>query len=855
MAPAGNTPGSPEKPAPPAAPRGTRRPRVPEGLRVFVVLLLLAWAGYAAVLLKPGTVLAFNDNSIESALSPLFPWPRPMLRVWDNQFFFGTGARQYPLSFHALGETLAGPYRFRREFMGVVLAAAGLGVYWMLRQHRFGHRPSFFCAAATMLAAASFHYAMVGLPARPVALGCAAAALGLAERGRRARRLLPYVLGGGVLGLGVAEVPDVGALYAVAAGAVLVFTHAAGPDRRPRARAYRALMLAAFVAASGAVSYQAVHNVLATNVQGVTQGADDDPAARYAWATQWSLPKAETWSMVSGTYFGSTMHSARAPYWGRVGRDAQWDQAGQGFRNFTLTGWGMGAVPALLLLALVPVAASGALGAGTGRRPLAWMAAAGCAGALALSWGKYFPAYRLLYALPFFSTMRNPEKWNGPFTLFAAFGLAIVVEQLLACLDGPRDERARRRTRTALLASAAVLGAVAAAVLLGTGSGRAAFVERLAGEGYAEAAVAAWRHALAVSWKVLLLAGAFAALAAAALAPRRPGPALRRLVLPALAALSLGDLLYTNAFYVSGHRFAQFLRPNALTDYLDAHRFEGRLKLLPPRHPLLNNLRLTQLMLKGYDLFEPISVARMPNDYAALFGALGRQPVRLWELGSLRFFLTLPGGIEQLEQLDGRRGRFAERLAAGVTIVNDSYVPTAHAPPDQRPLRLLEFAGALPVYRFVAQGRAVPDGEAGDRAALARLADPAFELAREVLLHGAAEDTAFAAGTARVAAANPVDAVVETESDGDGLLVRSVKYDPDWRVEIDGEPAELERANYLFQAVRVPAGRHRVAFSYRPSLAAFRVAAATRLALLGLLAVEIARRRTRGRAAADGDRA
>jgi len=60
-----------------------------------------------------------------------------------------------------------------------------------------------------------------------------------------------------------------------------------------------------------------------------------------------------------------------------------------------------------------------------------------------------------------------------------------------------------------------------------------------------------------------------------------------------------------------------------------------------------------------------------------------------------------------------------------------------------------------------------------------------------------------------------VSAVVET--DRPALLIRASRYDPNWYVSVSGSPAELLRANYLFQGVRVPAGRHEILFEYRPS--------------------------------------
>jgi len=49
------------------------------------------------------------------------------------------------------------------------------------------------------------------------------------------------------------------------------------------------------------------------------------------------------------------------------------------------------------------------------------------------------------------------------------------------------------------------------------------------------------------------------------------------------------------------------------------------------------------------------------------------------------------------------------------------------------------------------------------------------------------------------------------------FLVLSEMYFPGWRAEIDGVATRIERTNYLFRGVVVPAGIHTVTFAYRPA--------------------------------------
>jgi len=89
----------------------------------------------------------------------------------------------------------------------------------------------------------------------------------------------------------------------------------------------------------------------------------------------------------------------------------------------------------------------------------------------------------------------------------------------------------------------------------------------------------------------------------------------------------------------------------------------------------------------------------------------------------------------------------------------------------------------------------------------------------------------------------------DAQTSADRLAVFSDIYYPGWRCTIDGQPADILRANYVLRAVVIPAGKHKVEFTFDPqSLHTTEAIANTGLIallvlFLGLIGWEIYRRR------------
>jgi Bacterial membrane protein YfhO len=179
------------------------------------------------------------------------------------------------------------------------------------------------------------------------------------------------------------------------------------------------------------------------------------------------------------------------------------------------------------------------------------------------------------------------------------------------------------------------------------------------------------------------------------------------------------------------------------------------------------------------------------------------------------------------------------RLSAGITLEGPSrwgwpaldllgvrWFVTAGLPPDQ--IRVMEANGfrivqrdawfllwqrpAPPRARMVHDVDVVPD----PAARLARLA-AGYPLGTRALVERPLPGLARPARPAEVLITrrDQTRVRVSVRTGGDGLLVLADPWYPQWRVEVDGRPAELLRVDHALRGVRVPAGDHQVVFTYQ----------------------------------------
>jgi hypothetical protein len=462
-----------------------------------------------------------------------------------------------------------------------------------------------------------------------------------------------------------------------------------------------------------------------------------------------------------------------------------------------------------LYLGLVPLLV--AIGGPAGRRRVAWRALALALVFLLLALGRHFlPASWVLTTFPL-RLFRYPVKYMIPAALFAAvfFGSAV---------DGwRRAVRTGARTRGRI--AALLAGAFAAAAL-------AVHVA-------APASVAAWfgaRPALA-DWNAHLVRAmldrqaalaAVTALVMLVLGARRAGARFgaraTRLAPALLAALAALDL-------VSAAPAVNSLAPRELLERVP----EAAKALLPTR----DHLRLLAvddsmawlndhfvLGVHGWreewtfalglqDRVAPPMGARwgLRGSYDANFTGLG-DPERTLAGATLLHVQDTPFAVRLLQV--GNVGHVVTVQHRFAPLSSVAEFPTVF----DRPVRVLRVPDPLPPAFVVGGARVARDPEETLRLLVSPELDPRREA---VLASGDARPVPSGfQGAASLTTRDPDRLVVETNATHDAVLVVVEAYADGWRAAVDGRAVPVRRANALFRAVEVPAGRHTVELVYRP---------------------------------------
>jgi hypothetical protein len=767
-----------------------------------------------------------------------------------------------------------GPVLFAKTFAPFGVFLLGLSAWFLFRQLRFRPWVCVLGGLAAALNTMAFSAACWGLPTWTLSWAMNMFAIAALVSPSIRSRTLRSVLAGFAVGLGVMEGFDVGAIFSMFTAAFAFLGLIAA--ERPAAKSMpRGIAMVAIMSVSALlIAAQSVSGLIGTQVKGVVGMAQDETTKQARWdeATQWSLPKAETLRFIIPGLFGYRMPELYgepaqsvngANYWGTVGQSAvQIRHSGMGFHAGVI----------VALIAVFGIAQSfrkqgNAFSPGERKHVWCWFAL--LIVSLLLGWGRNTPFYRLVYELPYFSTIRNPFKFLFPFSLalviLFGYGLEglcrLYLEKAVAKGKDWREQlNAWWKTAPAfekkwtigslISVVASLLGLLIYVSSKGELVGylqRAGFPDPKLADSIAQFSL----HEVGLFILVLILS---VALLIFILSGVLSGVRAKWAVI-ALGILMVIDLARADAPWIVYWNYKQKYASNPVIEFLRQQRFDGRVtgQLAPLSSQFLINANgrnfpslyfewlqhhFQYYRIQSLDIIQMPHMPEVDNAYLRAFRSGDEAGWawcgRLWQLTSTRYVMGMAGFLDLLNaKFDPAQKRFRIEktfdivpkpgLAEAITAEHHTAVLSTNGQ-----FALFEFTGALPRAKLFTHWQA----NTNDEATLEQLKNPAFDPAQTVLVAkdlpvpNPPNSTNQAGGTVELAHYEPkliqLDATVTAPS----VLLLNDRFNQHWKVLVDGKAEPLLRCNYIMRGVYVPAGNHRVEFRFQPPLTAFYISLA-----------------------------
>ncbi len=296
------------------------------GLVLFCLLVVLGYLFWDGI--KPNHVLFSNDGPLGLISSASSKLPEGFTGNWQIQNWVGLALPSSTPDVSAVLATVCGPVLFAKIYAPFALLFLGLSAWLCFRQWKFSPMACIVGGIAAALNSDFFSTACWGVAGQPLSFGCDFLALAALADESSPKRWVRVVLAGFAVGVGVMEAFDIGAIFSLVVAAYVVYQGLISTGSAGEKVGRAVTRLAVVGGFAGFIAAAAVSTLVSTQIQGVAgMGQDaESKAKRWREATMWSMPKAETLSLIVPGLFGFRMDTPNGGnYWGACGRDPVWD--------------------------------------------------------------------------------------------------------------------------------------------------------------------------------------------------------------------------------------------------------------------------------------------------------------------------------------------------------------------------------------------------------------------------------------------------------------------------------------------------------------------------------------------------
>ncbi len=738
-------------------------------------------------------------------------------------------------------------------FYPVSLFIVGICACFCLRQFKLAPLACILGGLAAALNSDFLSTTVWGVAPQIISFGANYLALGLLAGMSGRRAWVRVVLAGLAVGLGVMEGFDNGAIFSLFVAAFALFQALFLQEGSTAQKFGRGILRIAVVALfAGFIAVHTLSLLVGTQIKGVAAAQQDEQtkAARWSEATEWSLPPVETLQTMVPGLFGYRnvwhMYENNQPkddqYWGSIGADpshGMWRLVGTGFYGGVL-------VVVLALWAILQSFRGRGSPYSEFQRRLIWFWTGVLVVALLLAFGKFGPLYRLFYALPYASTIRNPVKFMHVFSWalvilfgFGVHGLTVAyLENPVARAQGWFAQFKKWRAGAAPFERKwmnACFAAIGVSLLgwfiyASKSSALEAYLQTVAISASDAPGIAKF-SLQAVGWFILFLV-LTVGLLALIFSGQFAGPRAK------WAGILLGILLVVDlgradrswiVYYDANYKFASDPIINFLADKPYEHRVMMAMRpeeVTNMQRALLHNAYSSHWLqhVFPYHNIQSLEVIQEPRVAVDKERFMRAVPAQIYVLSSIHYFL----GAADFAKKNDPTGQHL-RVLKTFNFVPKRPDPTSE-PVDWKTvedpngeLAVIEYMDALPRAKLYSNWQV----NTNDDETLQIIGSQGFNPHQTVLVANpiSAPATANAGQPAGTVEINPNYKSKRVELQADvkvpSVLLLTERYNPQWRVEVDDKPAALLRCNFVERGVYLEPGKHKVVFRFVPSMTTF----------------------------------
>ena len=808
---------------------------------IFVLAIMIFGAIVYRDALMPGQVLFTTDDNIGAIGLRKSTLPEAFLGGWDDSTIAGQPMNT-PLSSTNILLWMMSPRVFVNWIHWIDLVAGSVFLMLFLRLRGLGWMPATLGALLACWLGSTFFLTYAGHIGKFGVVMFCGIYLYLVERAVRERSVAFALMAGAAWGGMFIEQSDSALFFSLVLGPYALFR--CWQEYGGSVTSWIRIM-APLVVVTAMVALHSVYSAYSFyRMDKPAEAAEQSWQELWDYCTQWSWPPSETIEFIAPGYMGWRSGEPSGPYWGALGRSAQWQpQFGPNGMNFKLETFYKGWIPVVfMLLGLFAALARRRLAPAARQDVIFWTAA--IAVTFILACGKYLPLYRLFFELPGISSIRNPVKFmqitQVAMGVVAAYGLDYWLRTLKnAPAKADADRVVLRSFGRLTLYAAAVFTVFTLFALVNGESVRQEFAR----QGWQDRAAAivstrtvALVHLTLMAW---LAVGLFRL---GHISGQIKHTSWRHLGWAVLLVVMVDQLLISRR-YVQSVETKSLVSEGAMIPLLKQELGHQRAYLWTPppnfQSPWGGLYNQWQTILFPYFQVPLINVAqmRMPADYELFFEQMNQRPVAMWRHLGLRSLITPADFWNQVRNDPALRGVFEPVAGLQVVPAGKGGATTVQVfgnqPPQHIVLRQLQAAdryGLVGAWRPTDLAGAVKEMAAVEPLTVAMVD-------AEAVTDWPAPGEPGRAGTVDVRSYRTGRIEMTVTAERPAVLRAAEKFTPDWRAWVDGAPVPVVRTDAIFCGVLIQpsASPQHVVLAFQPQRATFYL----QLAGMGLAALAL----------------